>query len=91
VVVVTGLALLPLLHVGASLGWTSFTVHWSTVAGLAAMALLYEWRARLPDIGERRADIDRASGSEHRSDIRYPISDIRSSKSHATAGTEGTG
>jgi putative membrane protein len=35
---------LPMLHVGASISWTSFTVHWSTVIGLAAMAALYEWR-----------------------------------------------
>jgi putative membrane protein len=36
----------PLLHVGASLSLTSFTVHWSTVIGLAALAIVYEWRAR---------------------------------------------
>jgi putative membrane protein len=35
-----------LLHVGASLSLTSFTVHWSTVVGLLALAALYEWRAR---------------------------------------------
>src|SRR5438105_4830404 len=39
------LALLPLLHIGASLSWTSFTVHWSTVVGLGLFAALYEWRA----------------------------------------------
>lgn len=39
------LALNPLLHAGASISWTSFTVHWSTVIGLAALAGLYEWRA----------------------------------------------
>jgi len=44
-------ALLPLLHVGASISWTSFTVHWSTVVGLLALAGLYEWRARTADIG----------------------------------------
>lgn len=37
-------ALLPMLHVGASISWTSFTVHWSTVIGLTAVAALYEWR-----------------------------------------------
>ncbi|HET9455310.1 MAG TPA: cytochrome c oxidase assembly protein [Gemmatimonadaceae bacterium] len=36
---------LPMLHVGASISWTSFTVHWSTVIGLGVMAALYEWRA----------------------------------------------
>ena len=35
---------LPMLHVGASISWTSFTVHWSTVIGLAVLAALYEWR-----------------------------------------------
>lgn len=37
--------LYPLLHAGASIAWTSFTVHWSTVVGLAMLAGLYEWRA----------------------------------------------
>lgn len=40
----------PLLHVGASISLTSFTLHWSTVIGLAALAALYEWRA----LAERR-------------------------------------
>jgi putative membrane protein len=40
------LAFPALLHVGASLSVTSFTVHWSTVIGLALFAGLYEWRAR---------------------------------------------
>ena len=40
------LALNPLLHVGASISWTSFTIHWSTVAGLAALAGLYEFGGR---------------------------------------------
>lgn len=35
----------PLLHVGASISLTSFTLHWSTVIGLATLAALYEWRA----------------------------------------------
>ena len=38
--------LYPLLHPVAQLSWTSFTVHWSTVIGLLALAGLYEWRAR---------------------------------------------
>jgi putative membrane protein len=40
------LAVLPMLHVGASIRWTSFTVHWSTVIGLVSLAVLYEWAAR---------------------------------------------
>jgi putative membrane protein len=35
------------LHIGATLSWTTFTVHWSTVAGLLVLAALYLWRARL--------------------------------------------
>jgi putative membrane protein len=38
---------LALLHPAAQLGWRSFTVHWSTVAGLAALSALYEWRVRV--------------------------------------------
>jgi putative membrane protein len=35
-----------LLHIGARLSWTTFTVHWSTVIGLGALGALYVWRAR---------------------------------------------
>lgn len=35
-----------LLHTGARIAWTSFTVHLSTVAGLATLGALYFWRAR---------------------------------------------
>ena len=35
-----------LLHIGARLSWTEYTVHWSTVIGLAALGSLYIWRAR---------------------------------------------
>lgn len=48
-----GLGILP-LHVGATLSLTSFTLHWSTVVGLAALAALYEWRARGISVGARR-------------------------------------
>jgi putative membrane protein len=37
---------LALLHIGARLSWTEYSVHWSTVIGLAALASLYIWRAR---------------------------------------------
>jgi putative membrane protein len=36
---------LALLHTAARIEWSSFTVHWSTVAGLAALAGIYESRA----------------------------------------------
>ena len=35
-----------LLHPVATLDWTVFTVHWSTVIGLVVLLALYEWRAR---------------------------------------------
>ena len=35
-----------LLHAGATLSWTGFTVHWSTVVGLTMLGALYAWRAR---------------------------------------------
>jgi putative membrane protein len=53
---VPSLAPVALLHVGASLSLTSFTVHWSTVMGLAALAGLYELggrKARM-DVGESK-------------------------------------
>jgi len=34
------------LHPAAQVGWTRFTVHWSTVIGLLAFGALYAWRAR---------------------------------------------
>jgi putative membrane protein len=36
-----------LLHPAARLGWGYFSVHWSTVLGLAALQALYEWRVRV--------------------------------------------
>src|SRR5581483_10103267 len=35
----------PLLHAGASISPFSFSVHWSTVIGIVALAALYEWAA----------------------------------------------
>src|SRR5438270_1303621 len=32
-----------LLHVGARLSWTTYTVHWSTVIGLGALGGVYAW------------------------------------------------
>ncbi len=43
-----------LLHPVATLDWTVFTVHWSTVIGLVALLALYEWRARVA--ARNRAD-----------------------------------
>ncbi len=40
-------ALLHLFHPTARIGWQEFSVHWSTVIGIAALWALYEWRARV--------------------------------------------
>lgn len=48
------LALMPLLHVGANISVTSFTVHWSTVIGLGLLAVVYERAARRADVGHVR-------------------------------------
>jgi putative membrane protein len=41
------LPLVALLHPAARIGWRYFSVHWSTVAGIAALWALYEWRVRV--------------------------------------------
>ncbi|MEX2178965.1 MAG: cytochrome c oxidase assembly protein, partial [Gemmatimonadaceae bacterium] len=66
-----------LLHVGASISLTSFTVHWSTVIGLAVMAGLYEWRAAAAkaDMGYGIRDMGAESISP--TQIPYPISRFR--------------
>ncbi|MEO9035579.1 MAG: cytochrome c oxidase assembly protein [Gemmatimonadaceae bacterium] len=42
----SSLKVLALLHTGASLSPTGFTVHMSTVIGIIGLAVLYEWRAK---------------------------------------------
>ena len=52
-----------LLHAAARISLTEFTVHWSTVVGLAGLGALYQWRARhappgvthSPSTGQRSA------------------------------------
>ena len=39
------LLLLAALHPVADVGWTGWSVHWSTVIGIAALAAIYIWRA----------------------------------------------
>ncbi len=67
------LPVFPMLHVGASISWTSFTVHPSTVIGLGLMAALYEWRMKVgPSAGNHPAadrqdhDSRRGPGTESR-------------------------
>ena len=45
-----------LLHPAAQVSWRNFSVHWSTVIGIAALWLLYEWRARVHRAAGRQAD-----------------------------------
>ena len=45
----------PLLHAAARISLTEFTVHWSTVVGLAGLGALYEWRARHAPAGATRS------------------------------------
>jgi putative membrane protein len=53
----------PLLHAAARISLTEFTVHWSTVVGLAGLGALYHWRAgrapagvtHSPSTGQRAA------------------------------------
>ena len=52
-----------LLHPAARIGWGIFTVHWSTVAGLAILWALYEWRAHVrigQNAAERPSTVQRA-------------------------------
>src|SRR5436190_20716964 len=60
------------LHIGASISWNRFTVHWSTVVGLAALAALYEWRAHR-EIVNRKSEIEKRA----QFDSRFPILDFR--------------
>jgi putative membrane protein len=49
-----------LLHPAAKIGWQYFSVHWSTVAGIAALWALYEWRVRVHVV--RAASADEVAG-----------------------------
>src|SRR5215216_4616683 len=40
------IAALAVVHPVAQVGWTSWTIHWSTVIGLAALGGAYVWGAR---------------------------------------------
>ena len=43
-----------LLHAGQTVSWTQWTIHWSTVIGLAVLGGLYLWRARATGAVPRR-------------------------------------
>ena len=40
------IAALAVVHPVAQVGWTNWTIHWSTVVGLAVLGTLYLWGAR---------------------------------------------
>jgi putative membrane protein len=48
------MAVLALLHPAQQIGWTNWTVHPSTVIGLAVLGGLYAWRAKQVETDERR-------------------------------------
>ena len=52
------LAVFAVVHPVARVGWTSWTIHWSTVIGLVALGALYEWGARRVRAGARAAGAD---------------------------------
>lgn len=45
-----------LLHPLGGFSWTTFSVHWSTVIGIAALGGLYAWRTRVEQTRGARAD-----------------------------------
>ena len=49
------MAVLALLHPAQQIGWTAWTVHPSTVIGIAALGALYLWRAKQVERAERQA------------------------------------
>jgi putative membrane protein len=53
-----------LLHVGARLSWTTFTVHPSTVIGLLGLAALYAWRWKTAASPETAGSYEHAANRE---------------------------
>jgi putative membrane protein len=58
-----------LLHPVGRLDWTSWSIHWSTVAGIAALGGLYWWRLRVARGAWRVA---RERSSDTRADVLFP-------------------
>jgi putative membrane protein len=50
-----------LLHEGTRIGWSQWTIHWSTVIGLMGLGALYLWRARIGERGRLPAPTKAAS------------------------------
>ena len=55
------MAVLALLHPVQQIGWTNWTVHWSTVIGIAVLGGLYLWRARR--IEREASNVERGAGA----------------------------
>jgi putative membrane protein len=66
-------AALLLLHAGQTVSWTSWTIHWSTVIGLAGLGAAYAWRVRQLD-GIRETGIGTGSAPDAESRIPDPVS-----------------
>jgi putative membrane protein len=61
------LSVVALLHTAARIEWSRFSVHWSTVAGLAALAVIYEWcGARSAGQRQETSTTHRAARTLHR-------------------------
>jgi len=72
------------LHAGASISLTSFTIHWSTVIGLAVLAVLYEWAARnTAASGNRQSGMGGGSGLLPRDHSPFSISHFRRASFYA--------
>ena len=52
------IATLAVVHPVAQVGWTSWTIHWSTVVGLVALGGLYLWGARRVQASAAAAGLD---------------------------------
>ena len=52
------IAALAVVHPVAQVGWTSWTIHWSTVIGLTALGGLYRWGARRAQARAAAAGLD---------------------------------
>ncbi|MEO5740243.1 MAG: cytochrome c oxidase assembly protein [Vicinamibacterales bacterium] len=65
--------ILALLHPVTSIGWTQWTINWSTVVGIGALAALYVWRASV----ERGASsVERTARSNSISMLHAPRSTL---------------
>ena len=67
-------ASLLLLHSGQTVSWTQWTIHWSTVIGLAVLGAAYAWRVRQVRRGTRDSGLGTRSDSSPESPVPGPVS-----------------